>query len=159
MSSWSWLMEAWYVGLVTSKQTNSCSCDDTDVCFCLQVFVLLFIFVKRQIMRFAMRSRRGPHAPIGHNAPKVQSVSVCHKLGYLLCCQMCCWCRRSWHCVYFLRGFIYRDWERRLTPGWPKSRRSVSSLVSFQKKMIGWSMDHRLVSHIPITFCWHLNLF
>nr|XP_020479468.1 uncharacterized protein C1orf43 homolog [Monopterus albus] len=34
------------------------------------VFVLLFIFVKRQIMRFAMRSRRGPHAPIGHNAPK-----------------------------------------------------------------------------------------
>uniref|UniRef100_A0A8C6LQ57 Chromosome 1 open reading frame 43 n=1 Tax=Nothobranchius furzeri TaxID=105023 RepID=A0A8C6LQ57_NOTFU len=36
------------------------------------VFVLLFIFVKRQIMRFAMRSRRGPHAPIGHNAPKVK---------------------------------------------------------------------------------------
>uniref|UniRef100_H3DJL5 Chromosome 1 open reading frame 43 n=1 Tax=Tetraodon nigroviridis TaxID=99883 RepID=H3DJL5_TETNG len=34
------------------------------------VFVLLFIFVKRQIMRFAMRSRRGPHAPIGHNATK-----------------------------------------------------------------------------------------
>ncbi|KAK3551580.1 hypothetical protein QTP70_019786 [Hemibagrus guttatus] len=34
------------------------------------VFVLLFIFVKRQIMRFAMKSRRGPHAPVGHNAPK-----------------------------------------------------------------------------------------
>ncbi|XP_072316297.1 protein C1orf43 homolog [Eucyclogobius newberryi] len=34
------------------------------------VFVLLFIFVKRQIMRFAVKSRRGPHAPIGHNAPK-----------------------------------------------------------------------------------------
>ncbi|XP_028648246.2 protein C1orf43 homolog isoform X1 [Erpetoichthys calabaricus] len=34
------------------------------------VFVLLFIFVKRQIMRFAMKSRRGPHAPLGHNAPK-----------------------------------------------------------------------------------------
>ncbi|XP_060676646.1 protein C1orf43 homolog isoform X1 [Hemiscyllium ocellatum] len=34
------------------------------------VFVLLFIFVKRQIMRFAMKSRRGPHAPIGHSAPK-----------------------------------------------------------------------------------------
>ncbi|XP_047216827.1 protein C1orf43 homolog isoform X2 [Girardinichthys multiradiatus] len=34
------------------------------------VFVLLFIFVKRQIMRLAMKSRRGPHAPIGHNAPK-----------------------------------------------------------------------------------------
>lgn len=36
-----------------------------------QVFVLLFIFVKRQIMRFAMKSRRGPHVPVGHNAPKV----------------------------------------------------------------------------------------
>uniref|UniRef100_A0A4W6FU53 Chromosome 1 open reading frame 43 n=1 Tax=Lates calcarifer TaxID=8187 RepID=A0A4W6FU53_LATCA len=35
-----------------------------------QVFVLLFIFVKRQIMRFAMKSRRGPHVPLGHNAPK-----------------------------------------------------------------------------------------
>nr|XP_023409779.1 uncharacterized protein C1orf43 homolog isoform X2 [Loxodonta africana] len=35
-----------------------------------QVFVLLFIFVKRQIMRFAMKSRRGPHVPVGHNAPK-----------------------------------------------------------------------------------------
>nr|XP_020462835.1 uncharacterized protein C1orf43 homolog isoform X2 [Monopterus albus] len=36
------------------------------------VFVLLFIFVKRQIMRFAMKSRRGPHAPLGHNAPKLR---------------------------------------------------------------------------------------
>ncbi|XP_028984185.1 protein C1orf43 homolog [Betta splendens] len=34
------------------------------------VFVLLFIFVKRQIMRFAMKSRRGPHVPLGHNAPR-----------------------------------------------------------------------------------------
>lgn len=34
------------------------------------VFVLLFIFVKRQIMRLAMKSRRGPHVPLGHNAPK-----------------------------------------------------------------------------------------
>lgn len=40
----------------------------------LQVFVLLFIFVKRQIMRFAMKSRRGPHVPIGHNAPKVTHI-------------------------------------------------------------------------------------
>lgn len=46
----------------------------TCVRLCTQVFVLLFIFVKRQIMRFAMRSRRGPHAPIGHNAPKVSAV-------------------------------------------------------------------------------------
>ncbi|XP_058503327.1 protein C1orf43 homolog isoform X1 [Solea solea] len=34
------------------------------------IFVLLFIFVKRQIMRFAVKSRRGPHVPLGHNAPK-----------------------------------------------------------------------------------------
>ncbi|MGH0179840.1 UNVERIFIED_CONTAM: hypothetical protein FKN15_002306 [Acipenser sinensis] len=32
------------------------------------VFVLLFIFMKRQIMRFAVKSRRGPHVPLGHNA-------------------------------------------------------------------------------------------
>lgn len=34
-------------------------------------FLLLFIFAKRQIMRFALRSRRGPHIPIGHDATKV----------------------------------------------------------------------------------------
>lgn len=33
--------------------------------------LLLFIFAKRQIMRFALRSRRGPHIPIGHDARKV----------------------------------------------------------------------------------------
>lgn len=35
--------------------------------------IILFIFVKRQIMRFALRSRRGPHVPIGHDAKKVCS--------------------------------------------------------------------------------------
>lgn len=35
------------------------------------LFMLLFIFAKRQIMRFAIKSRRGPHVPIGHDAPKV----------------------------------------------------------------------------------------
>uniref|UniRef100_A0A3Q3ATY5 Chromosome 1 open reading frame 43 n=1 Tax=Kryptolebias marmoratus TaxID=37003 RepID=A0A3Q3ATY5_KRYMA len=45
------------------------------------VFVLLFIFVKRQIMRFAMRSRRGPHAPIGHNAPKGLREEIDSKLS------------------------------------------------------------------------------
>ncbi|XP_055303979.1 protein C1orf43 homolog [Sitodiplosis mosellana] len=34
------------------------------------MFVLLFIFAKRQIMRFAIRSRRGPHVPVGHDATK-----------------------------------------------------------------------------------------
>lgn len=33
-------------------------------------FIILFIFAKRQIMRFALRSRRGPHIPIGHEAKK-----------------------------------------------------------------------------------------
>lgn len=33
-------------------------------------FVLLFIFGKRQIMRFALKSRRGPHVPIASDAPK-----------------------------------------------------------------------------------------
>lgn len=32
--------------------------------------IILFIFGKRQIMRFALRSRRGPHVPIGHDAGK-----------------------------------------------------------------------------------------
>lgn len=33
-------------------------------------FVILFICAKRQIMRFAVRSRRGPHVPVGHDARK-----------------------------------------------------------------------------------------
>ncbi|CAG5099899.1 Similar to Protein C1orf43 homolog (Rattus norvegicus) [Cotesia congregata] len=33
-------------------------------------FLLLFIFAKRQIMRFALRSRRGPHISIGQDAKK-----------------------------------------------------------------------------------------
>lgn len=33
--------------------------------------LLLFIFGKRQIMRFQLRNRRGPHVPIGHDAKKV----------------------------------------------------------------------------------------
>ncbi|KAL1453909.1 hypothetical protein WDU94_010212 [Cyamophila willieti] len=33
-------------------------------------FIILFIFAKNQIMRFALRSRRGPHVPIGHDAKK-----------------------------------------------------------------------------------------
>lgn len=33
-------------------------------------FIILFIFAKRQISRFALRSRRGPHVPIGADAKK-----------------------------------------------------------------------------------------
>ncbi|KRT78392.1 hypothetical protein AMK59_8487, partial [Oryctes borbonicus] len=39
-------------------------------------FLLLFIFAKRQIMRFALRSRRGPHIPIGHDATKVLKKNI-----------------------------------------------------------------------------------
>ena len=35
-----------------------------------KTFVLIFIFGKRQIMRFALKSRRGPHVPIAAEAPK-----------------------------------------------------------------------------------------
>lgn len=40
--------------------------------------MLLFIFVKRQIMRFAMKSRRGPHVPVGQHAPKVGILPSLH---------------------------------------------------------------------------------
>lgn len=33
-------------------------------------FIILFIFAQRQIMRFTLRSRRGPHVPIGNDANK-----------------------------------------------------------------------------------------
>ena len=31
----------------------------------VQTFIMLFIFAKRQIMRFTLRSRRGPHISVG----------------------------------------------------------------------------------------------
>ncbi|CAG0889908.1 unnamed protein product [Darwinula stevensoni] len=31
-------------------------------------FLILFIFAKRQIRRFTLRSRKGPHVPVGHGA-------------------------------------------------------------------------------------------
>lgn len=34
-------------------------------------FILLFLFAKRQIMRFTLRSRHGPHIPVGHDGTKV----------------------------------------------------------------------------------------
>lgn len=39
-------------------------------------FVMLFIFAKRQIMRFTLRSRRGPHVPVGNDAKKVREGNV-----------------------------------------------------------------------------------
>ena len=31
----------------------------------VQTFIMLFIFAKRQIMRFTLRGRRGPHVSVG----------------------------------------------------------------------------------------------
>ena len=35
-----------------------------------QACIILFIFAKRQIQRFALRNRRGPHMSIGHGKLK-----------------------------------------------------------------------------------------
>ncbi|XP_076371216.1 protein C1orf43 homolog [Tachypleus tridentatus] len=40
------------------------------IAFGVLTFVLLFIFAKRQIVRFSLKSRRGPHVPVGNDAPK-----------------------------------------------------------------------------------------
>lgn len=49
------------------------------------LFILLFIFAKRQIMRFALRSRRGPHVPIGHDAKKVHyKLRICNSITVFL---------------------------------------------------------------------------
>ena len=37
----------------------------------VQTFIMLFIFAKRQIMRFTLRSRRGPHVSVGQGGVKV----------------------------------------------------------------------------------------
>ncbi|XP_067137243.1 protein C1orf43 homolog isoform X1 [Centruroides vittatus] len=41
------------------------------IAFGVMTFILLFIFAKRQITRFTLKSRYGPHVPIGYDAPKV----------------------------------------------------------------------------------------
>lgn len=40
------------------------------IAFGVLTFILLFIFAKRQITRFALKSRRGPHVSVGIDAPK-----------------------------------------------------------------------------------------
>lgn len=36
----------------------------------LKAMLLVFFVIKRQIIRFTLKNRRGPHYPIGLNAPK-----------------------------------------------------------------------------------------
>ncbi|KAL1501637.1 hypothetical protein ABEB36_006932 [Hypothenemus hampei] len=45
--------------------------------------ILLFLFAKRQIMRFTLRSRRGPHVPIGHDGPKALKREIERRLDLI----------------------------------------------------------------------------
>lgn len=53
-----------YIFMVKGNQYYWCLCGG------VLMFVLLFIFAKRQNMRFSIRSRRGPHVPVGYDATK-----------------------------------------------------------------------------------------
>jgi hypothetical protein len=37
----------------------------------VQTFIMLFIFAKRQIMRFTLRGRRGPHVSVGQGTERI----------------------------------------------------------------------------------------
>ena len=51
----------------------------------VQFFIMLFIFAKRQIMRFALRNRRGPHTSIGQGGPKPLRREADRCLDYVPC--------------------------------------------------------------------------
>lgn len=44
------------------------------------IFFLAFLFAKRQIMRFTLKSRRGPYVAIGTNAPKSMKQEIMRRL-------------------------------------------------------------------------------
>ncbi|XP_052796634.1 protein C1orf43 homolog [Mya arenaria] len=44
------------------------------------VFMLLFLLGKRQIMRFTLKSRRGPYVSVGSNAPKSMRAEITRRL-------------------------------------------------------------------------------
>lgn len=49
----------------------------------VQGCIMLFIFAKRQIMRFALRTRRGPHTHIGQGGPKFLRREIDRLLEYV----------------------------------------------------------------------------
>ena len=53
------------------------------IAMAVQVCIMLVIVVKRQIMRFALRNRRGPHTHIGQGAPKVFRRETDRQLEYV----------------------------------------------------------------------------
>lgn len=90
-----------------------------------------------------MRSRRGPHAPIGHNAPKVKRILPF--IGTLPPVLL----RIN---LYLLRIMIMcRVWRSRWIPGCPWCRKSVLNLDSYQRKTTDWSTGRRSVSCIANT--------
>jgi len=48
----------------------------------VQTFIMLFIFAKRQIMRFTLRSRRGPHVSVGQGGLKPLRREIDRRLEY-----------------------------------------------------------------------------
>jgi len=48
----------------------------------VQTFIMLFIFAKRQIMRFTIRSRRGPHVSVGQGGIKAFRREIDRRLDY-----------------------------------------------------------------------------
>ena len=48
----------------------------------VQTFIMLFIFAKRQIMRFTLRSRRGPHLSVGQGGVKAFRREIDRRLDY-----------------------------------------------------------------------------
>ncbi|XP_071747901.1 protein C1orf43 homolog [Lepeophtheirus salmonis] len=53
------------------------------IAVCVEAFIVLLIFARRQIMRFGLRNRRGPHTHIGLGAPKTLRREVDRKLDYI----------------------------------------------------------------------------
>ena len=48
----------------------------------VQTIIMLFIFAKRQIMRFTIRSRRGPHVSVGQGGVKALRREIDRRLEY-----------------------------------------------------------------------------
>ncbi|KAI5623338.1 hypothetical protein C0J50_17125 [Silurus asotus] len=120
------------------------------------VFVLLFIFVKRQIMRFAMKSRRGPHALVGHNAPKELKAEIDSQLAKVnnICYEP--WLlapddERLKHCGQNgCFNYLYRmqalDAIRNTGIGFPELARSPSALTGpcYRKWLLDLHRSHSL---------------
>lgn len=53
------------------------------IAVCVEWFIVLFIFAKRQITRFALRNKRGPHTHLGQGAPKQLRKEADRRLDYV----------------------------------------------------------------------------